>query len=180
MSLMDRHTPCWDPGGGRARHDEDVLPHSCVPVIVMDCTRVSRCVCSVAGDGWARRAEDAVLHGCIPVIIMDAVEEKFSGIVDYSQFSLRIPEADVEQVCGFVLAVGSSCVDTSGVLHGKAVPEPGDYLIEAPAGAGAPSEGYCRRSAAFPGKTQLLQRCQRQAGQLRLARSIVDRAGNCG
>lgn len=53
---------------------------------------------SSTGDGWARRAEDAILHGCIPVIIQDRVEEKFSNIVDYSAFSLRIAEADIERV----------------------------------------------------------------------------------
>ena len=52
----------------------------------------------ISGDGWARRVEDAVLHGCIPVIIQDAVEEKFSNVVDYAAFALRIAEDDIEQV----------------------------------------------------------------------------------
>jgi Exostosin family len=51
-----------------------------------------------SGDGWARRAEDAVLHGCIPVLIQDRVEEKFSSVVNYSAFALRIAEADIEKV----------------------------------------------------------------------------------
>jgi Exostosin family len=61
-------------------------------------SRHDRDVCGCAGDGWARRAEDAVLHGCIPVIIMDRVEEKFSNVVDYGAFSLRIAEVDAEKV----------------------------------------------------------------------------------
>ena len=47
------------------------------------------------GDGFSRRAEDSILHGCIPVIIMDDVDEKFSTVVDYSKFSVRIAEKDV-------------------------------------------------------------------------------------
>ena len=50
------------------------------------------------GDGWSRRAEDAILHGCIPVIIMDNVDEKFSTVVDYSKFSVRILEKDIPKV----------------------------------------------------------------------------------
>jgi len=50
------------------------------------------------GDGFSRRAEDSILHGCIPVIIMDDVEEKFSTIVDYSNFSVRIAEQDIAKV----------------------------------------------------------------------------------
>jgi len=30
---------------------------------------------------------------------MDGVEEKFSGVVDYAAFSLRVPESDIERVC---------------------------------------------------------------------------------
>ena len=50
------------------------------------------------GDGFSRRAEDSILHGCIPVIIMDDVDEKFSTVVDYSKFSVRIAEKDVAKV----------------------------------------------------------------------------------
>lgn len=39
-----------------------------------------------------------MLHGCIPVLIQDRVEEKFSSVVDYAAFALRIAEADIEQV----------------------------------------------------------------------------------
>ena len=39
-----------------------------------------------------------MLHGCIPVLIQDRVEEKFSNVVDYAAFALRIAEADIEQV----------------------------------------------------------------------------------
>ena len=54
--------------------------------------------CLYAGDGFSRRAEDSILHGCIPVIIMDDVDEKFSTVVDYSKFSVRIAEKDIAKV----------------------------------------------------------------------------------
>eukprot|EP00891_Asterochloris_glomerata_P004390 jgi/Astpho2/4390/Aster-00009 len=55
--------------------------------------------CLVApGDGWSPRAEDAVLHGCIPVVIKDDVDEVFASLLDWSTFSIRIAEANVELV----------------------------------------------------------------------------------
>ena len=51
-----------------------------------------------AGDGWASRLEDSLLHGAIPVIIQDGVAEKFHGLIDYAAVSVRIAEADLEQV----------------------------------------------------------------------------------
>eukprot|EP00798_Chlamydomonas_sp_ICE-L_P018362 gene18362-24833_t len=54
--------------------------------------------CLVApGDGYAMRAEDAVLHGCIPVIVMDGVQAVFESILDWTQFSIRIAEKDIEK-----------------------------------------------------------------------------------
>lgn len=54
--------------------------------------------CLVApGDGWSPRLEDSVLHGCVPVIIMDNVHAVFETLLDYSQFSVRINESDVER-----------------------------------------------------------------------------------
>lgn len=89
-------------GDGWARRAEDlhdrihVTHHDKVEDFCFHCCYKHQC--GFSGDGWARRAEDAVLHGCIPVIIMDGVEEKFSGVVDYGAFSLRVPESDIEQV----------------------------------------------------------------------------------
>ncbi|KAK9858864.1 hypothetical protein WJX84_006175 [Apatococcus fuscideae] len=50
------------------------------------------------GDGWSSRAADAILHGCIPVVIMDDVHASFETIFDWSQFSLRIAEADIARL----------------------------------------------------------------------------------
>ena len=46
-----------------------------------------------------------VRHGCIPVIIMDGVLMPFEGVLDYASFSIRIPEADVEQLDALLRAV---------------------------------------------------------------------------
>ncbi len=40
---------------------------------------------------------DAILHGCIPVVVMDNVSEVFETILDWAQFSIRIPESDIEK-----------------------------------------------------------------------------------
>jgi hypothetical protein len=44
------------------------------------------------GDGWSARAEDSILHGCIPVLISDNVEPVLHGAVDWSKFSVRVPQ----------------------------------------------------------------------------------------
>ena len=62
--------------------------------------------CLVApGDGWSARAEDSVLHGCVPVIIMDGVHVVFETILNWSSFSIRIPEADIDKTVEILLAV---------------------------------------------------------------------------
>ncbi|GAX85342.1 hypothetical protein CEUSTIGMA_g12759.t1 [Chlamydomonas eustigma] len=62
--------------------------------------------CLVApGDGWSARAEDAILHGCIPVVIMDGVHVVYESILDWSSFSVRIPEADLDKTVDILLAV---------------------------------------------------------------------------
>jgi hypothetical protein len=50
------------------------------------------------GDGWSARAEDSILHGCIPVLVTDAVEPVLHGVVDWSQFSIRVPQAQLAQL----------------------------------------------------------------------------------
>lgn len=62
--------------------------------------------CLVApGDGWSARAEDAILHGCVPVVIMDGVHVVYESILDWSSFSIRIPEADIDQTLEILLAI---------------------------------------------------------------------------
>ncbi len=58
-----------------------------------------------AGDGWSPRAEDAVLHGCVPVVIQDNVHMIFESILDWEAFSIRVPEAQIEQLPQLLLAI---------------------------------------------------------------------------
>lgn len=52
----------------------------------------------VPGDGYSSRAEDSILNGCIPVVIMDEVQAVFESILDWSTFSLRVPEKELDQI----------------------------------------------------------------------------------
>ena len=45
-----------------------------------------------AGDGYSSRAADSILNGCIPVVIMDDVDACFETVLDWSLFSVRVPE----------------------------------------------------------------------------------------
>ena len=56
------------------------------------------CLVPPGGDGWSSRVDDAVRHGCIPVIIMDNVHMPFETSLNYSSFSIRVPEHDVEEL----------------------------------------------------------------------------------
>lgn len=62
--------------------------------------------CLVApGDGWSSRAEDSVLHGCVPVVIKDNVHDVFESILEWSSFSVRVAEKDVDKVLDILLAI---------------------------------------------------------------------------
>eukprot|EP00798_Chlamydomonas_sp_ICE-L_P007380 gene7380-504_t len=57
------------------------------------------------GDGYAMRVEDAVLHGCLPVIVMDDVHAVLESVIDYSQFSVRIKESEIERTPEILLDI---------------------------------------------------------------------------
>ena len=64
------------------------------------------------GDGWSSRVLDAVVHGCIPVIVQDDSAMFFEGIfdlvgagMDYSDFSLRVPESELPRLLEHLDAV---------------------------------------------------------------------------
>ena len=86
---------------------------------------------------YSTRLLAQVRHGCIPVIIMDGVLMPFEGVLDYASFSIRIPEADVEQLDALLRAVPAArkvreyvreCVRTrasrpaASALHGPFLP----------------------------------------------------------
>jgi hypothetical protein len=47
------------------------------------------------GDGWSGAVINYVNHGCIPVFIHDTVGGAYSGVLDQSKFSLRVPEVNI-------------------------------------------------------------------------------------
>ena len=62
------------------------------------------------GAGYGTRAVLAVLMGCIPVLLGDDVEQAFAEQVDWSQFSVRVAEADVSRIVDTVAAVPPAAV----------------------------------------------------------------------
>lgn len=74
----------------------------------MDLASSEFCLVPPGGDGWSSRVDDAVRHGCIPVIIMDNVHMPFETSLNYSSFSIRVAEADVEQLDGILRSVGTA------------------------------------------------------------------------
>jgi len=67
---------------------------------------------AMPGDGWSSRVLDAVVHGCVPVILQDESDMFFEGSFaaaglpfDYSDFSLRLPEAALPNLLQVIDAV---------------------------------------------------------------------------
>lgn len=63
---------------------------------------------NMTGDGWSARFEDAILHGCIPVIIQDDVQLAFESLLNFTEFSLRISQKNVDKVPEILTAVPES------------------------------------------------------------------------
>ena len=74
----------------------------------LDLSQSDFCLVPPGGDGWSSRTDDAVRHGCIPVIIMDNVHMPFETSLNYSAFSIRIPERDVEQLDTILRSIDAS------------------------------------------------------------------------
>lgn len=76
-----------------------------------------RRVAGCTGDGFSPRAEDAVLHGCVPVVVMDDVDPVFSSVLDWSAFSIRVPEVG-PHVTHCAAAYTSDAFDNSSLQCG--------------------------------------------------------------
>jgi hypothetical protein len=50
------------------------------------------CIAPRGNAVWSPRLDEAIYHECIPVIMADNYEPPFSRILDYSSFSVRVPE----------------------------------------------------------------------------------------
>jgi len=60
---------------------------------------------ALPGDGWSNAYAYAIQHGCIPVLIMDDVDLAWGTVLDYSRFSIRVPEADMARLYDILAAV---------------------------------------------------------------------------
>ncbi len=69
-----------------------------------------------AGDGHSARAEDAVLHGCIPVVIMDNVHTTYESILDWSKFSIRIPQVRIWKSFLLLPLTACRCINRSACM----------------------------------------------------------------
>ena len=70
-----------------------------------DLSQSEFCIVPPGGDGWSSRVDDSVRHGCIPVIVMDNVHMPFETGLNYSEFSVRVPEAQVEEMDAILRSV---------------------------------------------------------------------------
>lgn len=52
------------------------------------------CIAARGNAGWSPRLDEAIQLGCIPVIMADNTDFPFSHILNYSKFSVKVPEAD--------------------------------------------------------------------------------------
>jgi hypothetical protein len=55
--------------------------------------------------GWGRRATLAALYGCVPVLIQDDTADALDELLDWSTFSVRIAEKDVDRLPALLAAV---------------------------------------------------------------------------
>ena len=54
------------------------------------------------------RAEDALLHGCIPLVIMDQILPVLAPHLDWTQFSIRVAEADIASLPTMLMHLDST------------------------------------------------------------------------
>lgn len=55
--------------------------------------------------GWTSRFVDVIVAGCIPVLLSDRSHYPFSEILDFSKFSIRIPETQVYHLESILLSI---------------------------------------------------------------------------
>ena len=66
--------------------------------------RSSKFCLALPGDGWSGGLSVYIRNGCIPVIVQDGVDMPWEGtFLDYSKFSIRVSEGDVENRLQIIL-----------------------------------------------------------------------------
>ena len=62
------------------------------------------------GAGWGSRLSNAILRGCIPVILQDDSTLPMEPFLDYSQFAVRVPLADIPRLDVILRAYSADAV----------------------------------------------------------------------
>lgn len=75
------------------------------PSYVEEVSQSIFCLCPRGFAAWSRRLFDSVMLGCIPVIIADDIELPFERFLDYSKFSVKIMERDVDRVKEILIGI---------------------------------------------------------------------------
>ncbi len=65
----------------------------------------SRFCAGPPGAGFGTRASLAAARGCIPVLLGDNIAPVFDGFLDWSEFSISVPEKDIPRIVDIVAAV---------------------------------------------------------------------------
>ncbi|KAG1661030.1 hypothetical protein FOA52_005345 [Chlamydomonas sp. UWO 241] len=95
----------WLDNDWKTKHNVWIGDRHDVPGEYSDMLARSKFCLVAPGDGWSGRVEDSILHGCVPVVIMDGAHVVFETILDWPQFSIKIPEADINRTIEILLDV---------------------------------------------------------------------------
>ncbi len=60
--------------------------------------RRARFCLTPAGHGWGIRIVHAMACGCVPLIVQDGVHQPFDDVLPYHEFSLRLPQAEIDRL----------------------------------------------------------------------------------
>ena len=75
----------------------DVIFARTLPNMVQS-MRESKFCLAPSGHGWGSRLSSAIVAGCVPVIIQDGVHQPYDDVIPYHEFSLRVPQAELENL----------------------------------------------------------------------------------
>ncbi|EFJ44863.1 hypothetical protein VOLCADRAFT_118607 [Volvox carteri f. nagariensis] len=65
---------------------------------------------SPGGGGYGRRSVQAAVMGCVPVLIGDGLHQPFEPELDWSQFSMSVPEQDIPHLHTILESMNSSTI----------------------------------------------------------------------
>ena len=68
------------------------------------------CIAARGNAAWSPRLDEAIHAGCIPVLLADNYDPPFSHVLDYTRFSVSIPEDEVERLPEILRAVPAARV----------------------------------------------------------------------